>query len=74
MSMNREEFEAWLGKDAGEILEDLAFEWNDIPAAIAESAVARLIYKHEEAGLTWDTTLLDLGKLLGFLDEDGNWT
>lgn len=71
---SREQFEAWLKEDAERILEDLCFAWVEIPGEIAESAVFRLVYEHKNIGLTLDTTLREIGQLLGMLDDQDEWT
>lgn len=69
----RAELEEAIKHRAEEIVEDIGFAWNEIPGAIAEATVINLTI--EVAGRLPNgpnTTLADLGWMLGVYDEEGN--
>lgn len=64
----------FLNKDAERLIEEMGFDWNEIPGAIANDAVLRLCYEPKKAGLTLQTTLLEIGEIIGLYNDLGELT
>lgn len=68
----QQKLERFLRRGAGNVTEELGMPWNELPGHIAWDAVIRLTVHPEKAGLSKQTTLLEVGQILGMYDEDGN--
>jgi hypothetical protein len=69
-----DELEAFIKLDAERITNELGYDWEDLPGAIAFAAVEELIWGAAELeGLVKgrDTTLEELGIILGILNDKG---
>lgn len=64
----------FLKREAKRIIEEASFDWADIPGVIANNAVLRLCYEPMRAGLTLQTTLLEIGQIIGLYDDEGKFT
>lgn len=64
----------FLRKDAERLIEEMGFDWVDIPGAIANDAVLRLCYEPKKAGLTLQSTLLEIGQIIGIYNDEGELT